>query len=152
MSEINSQILTDLLSDRLASEYDINPSLLHDSTAATIIDNLVNELNKANNKVDAVNAEMLDTNSKLAKGIKVAEAVRDALKDDSEPDYSGGTASSQFAPMEMPDIPAPTDTGVMPAPVDTGAAPAMMSQEPTAPMPEGTPVNPNVLEGVGGGY
>jgi len=147
MSELNSQVLTDLLSERLASEYDINPQLLHDSTAATIINNLVTELNKANNKVDAVNAEMLDTNSKIAKSIKVAEAVRDALKDDSEaPVDTASAGSSQFAPMQMPEVPAPEGMGMPAAPMPE------MSQEPTAPMPEGTPVNPNVLEGVGGGY
>ena len=146
MSEINSQILTDLLSERLASEYNINPSLLHDSTAATIIDNLVNELNRANNKVDAVNAEMLDTNSKLAKGIKVAEAVRDALKDDSQPNFNNEQESVTPAQMSMDQqqAPLPQLPEVPPMPE--------MTQEPTAPMPESTPVNPNVLEGVGGGY
>lgn len=146
MSEINPQILTDLLSERLASEYNINPSLLHDSTAATIIDNLVNELNRANNKVDAVNAEMLDTNSKLAKGIKVAEAVRDALKDDSQPNFNNEQESVTPAQMSMDQqqAPLPQLPEVPPMPE--------MTQEPTAPMPESTPVNPNVLEGVGGGY
>lgn len=142
MSKINSQILTDLISDRLASEYNINPSLLHDSTAAAIIDNLVNELNKANNKVDAVNAEMLDTNSKLAKGIKVAEAVRDALRDDTQPKIDAAEPDTSVAPAEqgpgqvLPELPELPN----------------MPQEPTAPMPDSTPVNPNVLEGVGGGY
>lgn len=150
MSLIDSQKLTDLIADRLLSEYDINPELLHDSTASTIIDNLVQELNKANNKtaelsnkVEAAQADMLDTNAKIAKGIKVAEAVSKALRDDSEPDFQNqeptpdaGMPPAGNVPMQMPDIPEP---------------PAMPMEQ-TAPMPESTPVNPNVLEGVGGGY